>query len=267
MSLNQESRWRIVEGDGPLIAVANHAGHELRPEAAALTALSDAERLREEDPYTDAWTTLAPTRVVATMSRFEVDLNRARHEAFYRNPADAWGLNLWKTPPDDDFVARSLEIYDRFYRELHRLCTAKVEQHGKFVVLDLHSYNHRRDGPRAPPADPAGNPDVNLGTGTMDRGRWGTLVDRFVADLSAADYLGGNLDVRENIKFKGRGFPIWVHTTFPETGCVLAVEFKKIFMDEWTGEVAADAHEAIRQALQSCIPGLLESLASLGAHR
>ena len=263
--MNPDTRWHIVEGDGPLVAVANHAGHGLRDEAAALTALSDAERFREEDPYTDRWTTLAATRVVASMSRFEVDLNRPRDEAFYRYPENAWGLNLWRLPPSDDFITRSLEAYDAFYRDLHRVCAAKEARHGKFVVLDLHSYNHRRDGPEGPPADPAGNPEVNIGTGTMDRAHWATVVDRFIGDLGSADYLGRHLDVRENVKFKGRGFPIWVHSTFPESGCVLAVEFKKIFMDEWTGELDSDAHAAIAKALQGCVPGIMEGLDRLGA--
>ena len=58
-----ELAWRISEGDGPIIATAIHAGHSLRPEVAALTALTDEQRLREEDPFTDRWAT---TRVPAT---------------------------------------------------------------------------------------------------------------------------------------------------------------------------------------------------------
>src|ERR687884_306413 len=57
----------------------------------------------------------------------------------------------------------------------------------RFVVLDLHSYNHRRSGPEAPPADPAGNPEINVGTGSLDRERWGPLVDRFADDLRTVD--------------------------------------------------------------------------------
>lgn len=52
----------------------------------------------------------------------------------------------------------------------------------------------------------------------MDRNRWGRLVDRFISDLRAFDFLGRHLDVRENVKFVGRQFPKWVHTRFPATG-------------------------------------------------
>jgi hypothetical protein len=52
----------------------------------------------------------------------------------------------------------------------------------------------------------------------------------------------------------------WVHRTFPTTGCALAIEIKKTFMDEWSGRVD-DAHLAeLFQALEATLPGLVESL-------
>jgi hypothetical protein len=248
-----------------VVAVANHNGHQLRKEVARLSALGEEERLREEDPRTGDWAAVAPTRLVVNRSRFEVDLNRSRETAVYRRPEDAWGLNLWKHPLPDDLVARSLGEYDAFYAELDRVLADKARRHGKFVVLDLHSYNHRREGPDGPQADPTGNPEINVGTGTMDRERWGPLVDRFIGDLRHVDFLGRQLDVRENVKFVGRQFPRWVHTRFPDSGCALAVEAKKFFMDEWSGEVDETQHGAIRDALASVLPGLLESLAAAGA--
>ena len=107
------------------------------------------------------------------------------------------------------------------------------------------------------------NPEVNIGTGTMNRTRWAPLVDRFIADLCAFDFLGRHLDVRENVKFKGGQFSRWIHQTFPESGCALAVEFKKFFMDEWTGKPDFEQLEAIRQALESTRPGVLEVLSRL----
>jgi N-formylglutamate deformylase len=256
----------LIEGDGPLIAVANHHGHALRDDVAALIALSDEERFREEDPYTGDWSVIAPTRLVARQSRFEVDLNRPREEAIYKTPETAWGLDLWKEPLPDAVIDKSLAEYDAYYAELHRICTAKKQRYGKFVILDLHSYNHRRDGPDLTPADPAKNPEVNIGTGTMDRSKWTSLVDRFMSDLHAFDFLDRHLDVRENVKFVGRGFPKWTHTTFPESGCVLAIEFKKFFMDEWTGKLDHQQHNAIRQALEFTVNGILEELNKLGVN-
>ena len=46
-----EKIWQINYGDSPLVATAIHDGHALRPDVAGIMALSDSERLREEDPF------------------------------------------------------------------------------------------------------------------------------------------------------------------------------------------------------------------------
>jgi len=256
--------WEIALGDGPVIATALHDGHALREEVAASMALSEADRLREEDPYTGSWTSVATTRVIPRRSRFEVDLNRPRERAVYRTPEDAWGLRVWKRPPLESLVERSLADYDAFYAEAHRILSDMERRHGRFVVLDLHSYNHRRGGPDATPDAPDANPEVNVGTGSLDRARWGHLVDRFISDLQGFPVLGRSLDVRENVRFRGGHFSVWIHRQFPQSACCLAVEFKKFFMDEWTGQLDPAQHEASRKALRATLAGLHEGLAESG---
>jgi hypothetical protein len=128
-------------------------------------------------------------------------------------------------------------------------------------VFDLHSYNHRRGGADAPPDDPNKNPEINLGTSNMDRQRWGALVDRFIRDLHGFDFFGRSLDVRENVRFRGGWFSQWIHGTFPDSGCALAIEVKKFFMDEWTGEPEPKVIAAIGKALHSTVAGVLRELA------
>ena len=131
------------------------------------------------------------------------------------------------------------------------------------VLLDLHSYNYRRFGPRETPADPAENPEVNVGTGSLDQAACGAVVRRFIADLRAYDFLGRHLDVRENVKFRGRELARWIHERYPGRACVLSIEFKKFFMDEWTGVGDIEQIQAIRDALQATVPGLLDELGHL----
>ncbi len=252
--------WRLDAGSGPLIATAIHDGHAVREEVAAHLALSDSERLREEDPYTGEWAQVAPTRVIGTRSRFEVDLNRPRDKAVYRTPEDAWGLKVWNDDPPDEMFERSLAQYDAFYGAMHELLEETANSHGCFVVYDIHTYNHRRGGPDGAPADPQGNPQVNIGTGTMDRSRWASVVDSFIEKLGAFDFPGGKLDVRENVKFFGGNWPRWIHENFPTTGVAIAIEFKKFFMDEWTGEPDRNQVAAISAALSSTIPAVLDAL-------
>jgi hypothetical protein len=262
-----EQTWKIDVGDGPLVATAIHAGSGFHEQTLPHVALPKSERLREEDPYTDLWTRVAPTRVVGTRSRFEVDLNRPREKAVYRTPEDAWGLKVWKDSIPEHVEARSLTQYDAFYQSLEKLYAEKSRRHGVFVVYDLHTYNHRREGPAGPHADSAGNPQVNIGTGTMqDRSRFAGLIDRFINDLSSFDFPGGKLDVRENVKFFGGNHPRWAHQRFPDQACVIAIEFKKFFMDEWTGEPDMMLVEAIGDALGATVPGVLESLQGIPSY-
>ena len=253
--------WTTERGEGPIIATAIHAGHEVRSEVAALFEVTDADRLREEDPLTDRWTDIAGNRIVVHRSRFEVDLNRPREKSVYVTPKDAFDMKVWREAPPEAVVNRSQDLYDGFYEEMRTLCDEVEAAFGRFVVLDLHSYNHRRKGPDAPVDDPEKNPEINVGTGSMDRGRWGGLVDRFVQDLIGIPFDGGHLDVRENVRFQGGYLSRWVHENYPTSGCALAIEVKKIYMDEWTGLEDEAAVVSMLEVLRASIPGLLEEVA------
>lgn len=252
--------WTISSGEQPVVAAAIHAGHDLRPEVSRLMAVGEGTRLREEDPHTDTWTRIAVNRVVVNVSRFEVDLNRPREGAVYLAPQDAWGIEVWRTLPPRRTYEASLELYDLFYEQVAQLLAGLIEQHGRVVVLDLHSYCHRRAGPDKPSESQALNPDINVGTGSVDRDAWGPLVTRFVESLRGFEFDRRQLDVRENVKFRGGHFPRWINETFGESACALAIEVKKIFMDEWTGKLDYHRHRQIGEALKSTVPGLLEMI-------
>jgi N-formylglutamate deformylase len=243
--------FSIREAPGPVVMTAIHAGHDLRPELTDLIRVDEATRLREEDPFTDCLA-VAGTRITVHRSRFEVDLNRPRGDAVYRTPRDAWGLQMWKRPLPPDVVERSLASYDRFYAALaDRLDRLAAE--GAFVVLDIHSYNHRRDGLPAPPAE---NPELNVGTGTLDRERWHRVVDGFIDGMRAQRVGQRTVDVRENVRFEGGQLVRWIHERYADTGCALALEFKKVFMDEWTGEPDDEHIAELGRALLAVVPRL-----------
>ena len=132
-----EEIWDLEQGAGPIVATAIHDGHQVRDEVARHMVLGEDDRLREEDPFTGRWTTLAPTRVIGLRSRFEVDLNRPRASAIYRTPEDAWGLQVWDGSLPDEVAERSLKGYDAFYAELGVLYDELQKRHGRFLVLDL----------------------------------------------------------------------------------------------------------------------------------
>ena len=243
MLVSNERWWTVQHGPGPVVATAIHDGHELRPEIADAMALGNSERLREEDPFTGEAVRDVPAHIVVHRSRFEFDLNRSAEGAVYRKPEQCWGLELWKPgQPAEPLAQRSLAIHAAYYHMLAQLLDEVADRHGRFLLVDVHSYNHRRDGPDAPPTPQEEAPDVNIGTFSMPRERWSFLVDPLIEAMRSFDFNGRRLDVRENVAFQGKGEQTrFVHERYPESGCAIALEFKKFYMDEWTG--APDAAE------------------------
>lgn len=240
--------WTAVRGGGPVIATAIHDGHDLRPEVAAAMALAAPDRLREEDPFTGQSVADVANNVVVHRSRFEFDLNRGAEGAIYETPEQAWGLKVWKDGIERDIVQRSLKIHAAYYRMLGHMLDDIAAEHGRFVLLDIHSYNHRRDGPDRSPTDQAEAPDINIGTFSMPRDRWAFLLDPLMQAMREFEFNGRKLDVRENVAFQGKGEQTrFVHDRYPEQGCAIAIEFKKFFMDEWNGQPDPAELEAMRR--------------------
>lgn len=260
--------WTVEEAapgvDLPILATAIHDGHAVAPETARRFVLPDDVRRREEDPGTDRLADLGVTRVVVHRSRFEVDLNRPRDGAVYADPQAAWGLRVWRDGrPPPAAVALAKREHDEFYAAMERLLAGFERQWGRFAVYDVHSYNHRRNGPEAPPEAAEDNPEINVGTGALGdagRERWAPVVDRFVSDLRAYDFQGRRLDVRENVRFRGGHFTHWIAERFSGSACPLAIEVKKLYMNEWTGQIGEPYVRELRRALASTLPGVAEAL-------
>ncbi len=234
------------------MASAVHNGHDLRSDLADLIELDELTRLREEDPHTGALAARFESNVIVHRSRFEVDLNREGDLAVYRSPEDAWGLDLWRQPLSEEQTAESLALYDGFYADLGSALDRLVAERGGFVLYDIHSYNHLRSGPGADPDPPEENPVVNLGTGSLPE-KWRPVSEAFVEQMRGATLDGVSLDVRENVRFEGRQVARWVHENYGETACALAIELKKVYMDEWTGEVYPDKLRQLGDALVSSV--------------
>lgn len=258
---NSSSLWSIHRARSPLIGTAIHDGHEVWPHLAARMALNADARLREEDPFTSQFLADIPNRIVVHRSRFEVDLNRAADGAIYFHPEQAWGLEVWQQQPDEAEVAALLRQHARYYSTLRHMLADIEAEHGCFVLLDMHSYNHRRAGEDASPTEQANAPDINIGTFSMERDRWAHVLEPFMEALRQHRVGGKLLDVRENVAFVGKGEQTrFVHEYFPKTGCAIAVEFKKIFMDEWTGAPDPLAIAELRSAIGSALPVLEQAL-------
>ncbi len=240
--------WTASRGAGPVVATAIHDGHDLRAEVAAAMALADPDRLREEDPFTGQAVVDVANHIIVHRSRFEFDLNRGAEAAIYETPEQSWGLKVWNGQPDRAIFERSLAVHAAYYRMLGAYLDDIAAEHGQFVLLDIHSYNHRRDGAQGlvTPQDKA--PDINIGTFSMPRDQWAFLLDPLIDAMRGFDFNGRRLDVRENIAFQGKGEQTrFVHDRYPGNGCAIAIEFKKFFMDEWSGAPDPAELDAMRR--------------------
>jgi hypothetical protein len=225
--------------------------------------ISESSRLREEDPFTGKWLEIGENTITTEDSRFEVDLNRPRQKAVYLKPEDAWGLKVWKYELPTDAYTTSIKKYDEFYSRLKKVLQNLLQYNNKLIVYDLHSYNYRRNGANKPPESDQLNPEINLGTGTMNREQWGSVVDTFIDSVKSYDFIGRSLDVRENVKFRGGYFPRWIHENFPQNVCCLSIEFRKFFMDEWTGEPYPEIINEIKNLLAHTKMNVLNELKKL----
>ncbi|MEA1972744.1 MAG: N-formylglutamate amidohydrolase [Candidatus Cloacimonadota bacterium] len=238
---------------------AIHNGHEVRDELKDNFKIDDDTQLREEDPFTEYFTKVVANQIIVNTSRFEVDLNRNLEKCFYINPADAWGLEVHKTKPTDEMIDASRKEYEVFYKRTKLFLDEMLQIHDIFFVLDIHSYNHQRKGIDAQFDDPQKNPEIILGTNNMDK-RYFPFVDKIKEEIGKFDYFGRKLDVRINVKYPGGNFSRWLHNTYPDKVICIAIEFKKIFMNEWTAEIYEDKMDKLQEMLQFIKPTILKEL-------
>ena len=232
-----------------MLFLAIHNGHGISESVSAKIGLSNVARMREEDPFTDRFIRDKDNHVVQLTSRFEYDLNRSRERAVYQKPSDCWELPIY---PEDSLsnceIDVALEKYDKFYRDLDTIIESFISKHNKIIIWDIHSYNHRRNGQNSDFDNNDENPEIILGTNDykyMSKD-WKPLIDKIEHSLKSQAFHGefknrsisrDSLDVRQNVKFPGGYLSQHINRKYPDNACCIAVEFKKIWMDEWSQEI------------------------------
>lgn len=251
----ESKKWTFYKGSGPVFATALHAGHEVRNELLSMMALEESNRRREEDPLTDLLATVGDQFFQSHVSRFEVDLNRERSKAVYVRPDDAWGLRVWKRAPSQSEIEESLKTHDEFYRTMTDFLEEQIRQYGKILLLDIHSYNHKRD--RRNIAPPSENPDLDLGVTTVNFEKFGDVVDAFESELAKHKCGGKDLLIGRNVRYPDGGFwPEWVYENYGDHICTITLEYKKIFMDEWSSKADLAQIEDLRHGLKVAVESI-----------
>ncbi|PRD56404.1 hypothetical protein C5749_03870 [Sphingobacterium gobiense] len=226
-------QYSVHLADSPFWAFAVHDGHQIDPTVEHFMLLDETQRLREEDPYTASMAELPINQLFVGSSRFQLDVNRKEEDSVYLRPEQAWGLEVWKDTLPSTILQQLYDDYKNFYKQVDSYIQHTIDKHHFFVVLDVHSYNAQRINEKQP-IDKHANPQINLGT-RYNTEKWRPVIDRFMESVRSQRLLDEAIDIRENVKFKGGYLAQHILDKFGDQGCVLSIEFRKDFMNEWTG--------------------------------
>jgi uncharacterized protein (TIGR02421 family) len=240
-----ESGAFIIKIDeyAPIICAAIHNGHRIRLELEKTFLLSKDDRFYEEDPYTDKLISSFPIQLIGNDSRFEYDLNRAKALSTYFKTA--WNKQVWEKPLSQKQRLKSHSKHQSFYNVLEAIITVIEKLFNNAIVFDIHSYNYNRIEKHTP--------TFNIGTAQIDVERWGNVVGQCEKKLNLITL--PNVDVRAATDevFHGRGYLIThVNAHFDNT-LVLPIEVKKIFMDEFSGDLYPLVLEELKAGFKNAL--------------
>lgn len=237
--------------------MAIHAGSRIREDLKDKLQVSPKDRYREEDPGTDQFIEKLPIQVVALDSRFEYDVNRSAEKAIPLTPEMAWGLTVWNSPLTAEEIATSLAKYREFHLLMDLVCAYLVKQAGskgssaRAYIFDLHSYCYQRE--QREPWYVNAKPVINLGTEPINDAVFRDSIDDFLLKLKKIKVEGRAITVAENEVFKGGYLARRLSALHQDRLAVFAIEFRKIFMDEWSGEFNLPVYEELVEQFSTAV--------------
>lgn len=229
------------------LGVALHSGSRVRPELDEAMKVGQKDRFREEDPYTDLFIRDFPLRVLARDSRFEYDLNWEIGKCIYPVGEQKWGLKVWNRPLTSDEIATTHHKYREFHALIDLIVGYMLRQEGTPILFDIHSFCYQREKRTNWWED--NKPEINLGTRSINRKYFSSLIDIFLDHASEIRLDGHILSVGENTLFPGGYITQKFAGSHNRKLLVLAIEYKKIFMNEWTGVLYPEKLKTLKKNL------------------
>ena len=220
------------------LGVVLHSGNRVRPDILEIMEVNSKERFREEDPYMDRFIRNFPMQLIARDSRFEYDLNWEKDYAIYEYGKKKWGLQVWKRPLTQEEVETTLRKYHEFHSLLDIVISHMLKNSSTVLLFDMHSFSYQRNERKNWWEDK--KPELNLGTRSVNRRLFAPQIDLFLKSISGSTLDGHPLRIAENELFPGGYLTHKMALAYDEKVLVFAIEYKKIFMDEWTGELYKD---------------------------
>jgi N-formylglutamate amidohydrolase len=130
-----------------------------------------------------------------------------------------------------------IETTHNKYKEFHALIDLLVryilENFTPAILFDIHSFCYQREKQTNWWEDD--KPEINLGTRYINREYFSPLIDTFLDSTSDIRMDGQNLRIGENVLFPGGYLTRKYANSHSRHILVLAIEYKKIFMNEQSG--------------------------------
>ena len=237
---------------------AIHAGNRIRENLQHVVEVSPADRYREEDPGTKKFIQDFPIQIIALDSRFEYDLNRSGDRAIYLTPDMAWGLKVWKRPLTRHEINTSLAKHREFHQLMDIVTDFLVRHNERAFIFDIHSYCYQRE--ERVPWYIDKQPVINLGTEAISQNIFNESIKKLFYHLSQISVDGRLISVAENEVFKGGYLARRLCARNNDQLAVFAIEFKKIFMDEWSGEFHHSLFETLVQEFSQAMKNFLSGI-------
>ena len=243
---------------------AIHAGSRIRAHLCEALEINIEDRYREEDPKTEFFIKDFPIQIIANDSRFEYDINRNKDNAIYKTPDMAWGLKVWKRPLTQDEMDISITKHHEFHQLMDIVSDYLIKQNNFGIIFDLHSYNYQRDDTQ--PWYINKKPAINIGTKYVNRAKFSGIINELIDSLSKISIDGHLISVAENEVFKGGYLAQRLSAVNYNQLLVLAIEFKKLFMNELTGKFYQTIFKELVNKFSQVVNKNMVTVSKVGIH-
>jgi hypothetical protein len=164
---------------------------------------------------------------------------------------------IWNQPLSPHEKAPALLKHQEFHDLIDIMIRTLLRKYRYALIYDMHTYCYQREGRIKWYEDQ--NPEINIGTGAVNGKVFEESIRSFMRDLSGIKIGSHPVRVAENQVFLGGYLSRRLSKTWQDKVLVLAIEFKKIFMDEWTGEVYQDILDKLVQVFDKAAGNLNSS--------
>lgn len=194
-----------------------HSGIWMPKDIQRKQVLTDTQRFREEDVYTDKiYRNLvlknAGIWIDNKQSRYAIDFNRKIENAIYSNNSESWVNDVWR---DELTLKERNEIYAS-YKEFYFILSKLVDTYQFNIIFDAHSMN-----------DIGNRPNISFGTEYIPK-FYMPVVKSMQKKMQSLGYS----PVLLNVPYKGGFILRWLNQFFPNRFIFSMEVNKKLYMQK-----------------------------------